>query len=393
MKLNMCLLLMVVGMVTFCLSGSIQAQNYPETPDWVREALHPGSTPSHNQTQDQDSQPRYWPKSPNWVNDALHTKKHQVQEPVQAFPRPNQPHYVMICRECPHLYWFSPAAGFYRFTQQNIFRAPVAMCPGPRDGFLIMDLPRLTSEATILWQVSNQGQASALFSWQPGGLVKRPTQIAWIGNQLYVSDADNGLLAVNQNGSVQQLLYPGNIAEEGGQPMGPAKGRFGGLCTDGKDLFVAQGNYHKTPRNNAQGISFNTRSVPGCVMRLGSNGRTFVMGTDTGGALFRPKAMVLDRNGRLFVTDYGTKENKYASLKTLSQGRLIDVPVRIGNRSLRGPWGISLDRDGALLIADPFMWNAEGKSGIALKIFPGGQSRILFSGNGQHRPMVVLPGG
>lgn len=386
----------MIGVAMICLATSAQAaDNYPSSPDWVKDALRRGSNSSGNKTQNQDTDPKYWPKSQNWVNKALHPDKHQAPEPGQAIPRPGQPHYLMLCKERAHLYWFIPGGGFFRLTNQGMFRAPIAMCPGPRGGVLVLDLPRLTSEPTILWHVSNQGQVSSVHQWPPGGglLISRPTQMAWVGNQLYISDANNGLLVVNGDGSVNRLLYPGNIAVEGGQSMGPAKGRFGGICTDGRALYVAQGGYHKTPQRMSKVVSFNTSSVPGCVMRLVSGGGGSVIGTDAGGALFTPKAMVINRNGLLFVTDYGQKDNEYAGLKILSQGRLTDVAVRVGNRSLRGPWGISLDRDGSLLVADPLMWNEQGKTGIVLSVIPGGPSRILFSGNGSYRPISVLAGG
>lgn len=388
-----CLKALITWMAVLCMASWAQADNYPSTPDWVRNALRPGSVPSGNKSGNQDTDPQKRPKPDDWVGMALHPDKQDASEPAQAFPRPGQPNYLMICKERPHVYWFVPGGGFFRLTNQGLFRAPMAICPGPQGGVLVIDLPRIVNEDTVLWHVSNMGQVSQVFRWQPGGLVKRPTQMAWIGSQLYISDSDNGLLAVNQNGSVNRLLYPGNIAVEEGQPMGAANGRFGGLCTDGSALYVAQGNYHKAFRNSSHAISFNTSSVPGCVMRLVSGGGASVIGTDDGGALFTPKAMVMDRNGRLFVTDYGQKDNQYAALKILAQGRITDVPVRVGNRSLRGPWGISLDRDGALLIADPLMWNAEGNTGIALRVIPGGPSQILFSGNGNYRPIAVLPGG
>jgi hypothetical protein len=392
MKQKACFGALLVGMMAFCMATMVQGGNYPSTPDWVKRALRPGSSKSGNKPQNQNTDTRYQPKSQNWVNKALHPDKHEAAEPGQAFPKPGQPYYLMLCQERPHLYWFIQGGGFFRLTNQGVFRAPTAMCPGPKGGVLVMDLPRLAADATILWQVSNQGHASPVCRWQPGGLIKCPTQMIWAGKQLFISDSDNGLLVVTRDGSVNRLLYPGNIAQEGGQPMGPAKGRFGGICTDGRALYVAQGGYHKTRRRSSHVISFNTSSVPGCVMRLVSGGGASVIGTDGGGALFTPKAMVMDVNGRLFVTDYGQKNHEYAGLKILSQGRLIDVPVRVGNRSLRGPWGISLDRDGALLVADPLMWNARGNSGIALRVVPGGPSQILFSGNGQHRPIAVLAG-
>lgn len=396
MAYRTCIRVLLAWLVLFGMVSASQGEDYyPRSPDWVKKALRRGPEPSDNTPRNQDTDPQYWPKSQNWVNKALHPDNRPAAEPEQAIPRPDQPHYLMLCKERAHLYWFMPGGGFYRLTNQGAFRAPVTMCPGPQEGVLVMDLPRLRSEPTILWHVSNQGQVSSVFLWQPGGglMISRPTQMAWIGNQLYISDSDNGLLAVNRDGSVNRLLYPGNIAVDGGQSMGPAKGRFGGICASGGTLYVAQGGYHKTPRSPSHVVSFNTSSVPGCVMRLTSEGAASVIGTDENGALFTPKAMVMDRNGRLFVTDYGRKNNENAALKILSQGLILDVPVRVGNRSLRGPWGISLDRDGALLVADPLMWNEAGNSGIALRVIPGGACQILFRGNGDYRPIAVLAGG
>jgi hypothetical protein len=375
--------------------------DYPDTPDWVKQALHPANGPAANQQnntvpQQPDTGPetKYWPKSPDWVKDTLHLKKKQKAEPSQALPNPGQPYYLMICQEREHLYWFNNTGDIYRLTTQGVFRAPRAVCPGPRGGVLVMDLPRLAADATILWLVSDQGQTSVVNQWQPAEdlMIKRPTQIAWIGNQLYISDTQSGLLVFSQDGQLRRLIHPGNIAVEGGKPMSWAKGRFGGIVGSNDGLYVAQGTYHKTPMKSSSPISFQTTTAPGCVMRLGFGGNVSVIGNDAGGALFTPKALVIDGRGRLFVTDNGNKKHEYAGLKMLVQGQLTDVPVQVGNRKLRGPWGIAPDRDGGLLVADPIMWDSQGNSGIVLRVIPGDQSRIIFAGKGLYQPIGVLVG-
>jgi hypothetical protein len=387
----------------------------------------------------------YWPQTPKWAKDAMKPPTNRPkEEPPQGNPPPNARAYYMICKERAHLYWFTVDGRFGRLTSQEVFRSPVAMCKGPDNTLWVMDLPKWRTDPTILWEIRPDGTAQAIDQWRresydPGVPIQWPTQMAYRNGYLFISDEWFGLVVRHPDRRLQIVVNPlmpptHSKAEMMAKSMNTEHGtsdpkrytkKFGGIAfhPSGAVLF-GQGFYHRirvNPMHPQQSMPSTTE--PGGVLAADFNQRQIrFIASDEKEALWKPRAMLLTQQGEIYITDEGqpdrqrknphtgagkkpwmppgsgqlpslvteTDVGEIGSLQKVVGNQVTRVAVRIGNRSLRRPWGLSMDYDGSILICDPAMWDEQGNSGAVVRFSPNLGASYLFLGRGKYNPLGVL---
>lgn len=345
-----------------------------------------------------DDRPKYWPKS---------------NIPTQMPPRPPKPEppagpppagtsvYWLLCAERANLYWFATDGRLGRLFAEGPFRMPHAMCYGPDGNILVLDMPVYTAQPAILWSVSPAGQALALAQWprnDPNVPLDRPTQILWHNRMLLVSDQIKGLLVWRPGKQLRQVMKPLEHTR-----------RYGGLAFEpGGRLLIAHGF-----DSRMTGVFPNLVPVPVPAQILALDfaaGTAAELANDAQGALWMPRSMAI-AGGVLWIADEGmraknettytggspgraqqTRAHSDGGLQKVRGGRIEFVPVAVGGRVLRHPWGLTLDGDGSLLVASPAMTDPSGRiHGAVVRYTPGVGGTYLFQGRDTFQPLWVLP--
>ena len=315
----------------------------------------------------------------------------------------------MICRERQNLYWFTPNGQIGRVTTRSVFRNPIAMCQGPGSSVYVMDLPVWTKDGIVLWQVDRSGNARSLGRWvndlETPGPLSRPTQITCRDGVLYIADQIKGLLAYQASGQLKVIVQPQS-----------GIGRYGGVAFDASgDLLLAHGFYHKTSGDYR---AMSVATFPAGLLRVPANGQPpAYLASDQGGALWFPRAIAI-AGGTIYMTDQGkraetvaygwdasygpgvwqnpsgweTSSHEVGCLQQVKGNHIVRLRISVAGRPLLAPWGLSLDRDGSLLIADPAMADESGKiNGAVVRYTPDAGAIYLLGGKDTYQPVGVLP--
>ncbi len=338
-----------------------------------------------------ESAPKLWPKSPSWVKDALSKKVKPKIEPPVAAPPANEAVYYMICAQRTYLYWFTRRGQFARLTARPLFRSPSAMCRGPNGTIIVADMPTLKGDDAILWSLDPRGAAQVMNRLDskaqdeiPFG---RPDQILWRQGRLYIAGASRGILVRQPNGRIETAVRVPFPKQERWRVF------FGGVAFDrlGRLLF-AHSHAFSAVQQSIMPPSFQRKTRPGYVLAADpATGQISIVATDQAAGLFDPRALAITPNGDIYVTDHGVKAGENACLQVVRGNQIVPLRIMIGNRGLRSPCGMKVDRDGSLIIADRFMWNPQGQSGAVIRYVPGGQATYLFQGRGHYNPIDVVP--
>jgi hypothetical protein len=354
--------------------------------------------------------PKYWPKANIPIK--MPPKKAQPEPPFMPIPV-NTKVYLMLCKERANLYWFTTDGRFGRVTRQNTFQMPRAMCKLSNGNILVLDQPVYTTGQTRLWNVNLDGRANPIAQWPANDKtipIDRPSQMMVHRGIVYFTDQINGLISYDKQTGLRQIFKPSRSTR-----------RYGGIAITPQGLLLFANGFNNQALGTIQtGMKLNR--MTGRILAFNTGNRqTSVVATDSDTALWMPRALAWRPDGTLFLLDEGWREktekfyvnahkrynqikeyNKVRGYETMAhadgtlfrvhQGRLVPVAVKIGNRSLKHPWGLAADTDGHLIIADPSMLDNSGQvNGAAVRYSPEGQTTYLFQNQKGFQPIWVLP--